>query len=176
MPLDVEDHGEAVPLQADAGKAVHRRVSGRMRELLRIDPELPPAHRRDLFADDGDQALAIGFRLLAGDERALIDAVHRPIGRDLRADDAGEGREPVVDGNHLVADARLDLSRPLDHADGADRTFQRVAELAAERAVRAGRESNGPEVGAAALSEIHITIVLSSTPAALMASSTWPVR
>jgi hypothetical protein len=38
------------------------------------------------------------------------------------------------------------------------------------------RESAGPAVGLAALSEIQITIVLSSTLAALMASSTWPVR
>jgi hypothetical protein len=29
-----------------------------------------------------------------------------------------------------------DLSRPLDHADGSDRAFQRVAELTPERPVR----------------------------------------
>ena len=39
-----------------------------------------------------------------------------------------------------------------------------------------GRESKGPAVGAAALSDSQSTIVLSSTPAALIASSTWPVR
>ena len=118
----------------------------------------------------------LDFGLLAGEERALVHAVDRPVRGDLRADDAGERREEVVDRDHLVAHARRDLSRPLDHADGADRAFQRVAELAAERAVGAAAELARARVGAAALSESQITIVLSSTPAALMASSTWPVR
>jgi len=38
------------------------------------------------------------------------------------------------------------------------------------------RVSDGPCVGAAPLSESQSTMVLSSTPAALTASSTWPVR
>ena len=38
------------------------------------------------------------------------------------------------------------------------------------------RVSEGPDVGAAALSDSQSTMVLSSTPAALIASSTWPVR
>ena len=138
-------------------------------ELLRVEAVLPPAHRRDLLADEGDQALAVGLLLLAGEERALVDAVDRPVRGNLRADDAGERREPVMNRDHLVARARRDLARPLDHADGADRAFQRVAELAAERAVGTGaRRRTGRDVGAAALSESQMTMVLSSTPAALM--------
>ena len=38
------------------------------------------------------------------------------------------------------------------------------------------RNSAGPDVGVDPLSVSQITIVLSSTPTALMASSTWPVR
>ena len=136
--LDVEDRGKAVPLGATAGKAVHRRVAGRADELLRVDPVLPPAHRRDLLADEGDQALTVGLLLLAGEERTLIHAVHGPVRGDLRADETGKRREEVMDRNHLVARARRDLSRPLDHTDGADRAFQRITELAAERAVRTG--------------------------------------
>ena len=77
-------------LLAKAGKPVHRRVAAGGHELLRVNPVIAPAHRGDLLADEREQALAAGVRLLASEEGALVHAVDGPVRGNLRADDAGE--------------------------------------------------------------------------------------
>jgi hypothetical protein len=66
-------------------------------------------------------------RGLAGEEIALVHAVDRPVVGHLRANDLRQRREEVVDGHHLVARARRDLPRPLNHVWHAQRPLQRIA-------------------------------------------------
>ena len=113
-------------------------------ELLRVDPPLVPPHRCDLVFDEGDQVLAVGVVLLAEEEGALIHAVDGAIAGKLCADDRRQGREEVVDGDHLGALSSWDPARPLDHARDPDRALESIAELTPEGAVVAaaiGRRS-----------------------------------
>jgi hypothetical protein len=58
--------------------------------LLRVDAPLPPAHRGDLVANEGDQTLPVGLRLPAKEEVTLVDAVDRPIGWKINVDNYGD--------------------------------------------------------------------------------------
>ena len=132
-------------------------------------------------ADEGQQAVAVAGLALAEQHVGLVDAVDRPVGRHLAADEAGEGRKEVHDREHRVrAGVRLDLAGPADEAEGPDRALGCFAQFAAEGTgvahVRRSLVAHlaGRSRLAARCPRRRRASVLSSTPSSFSVSRIWP--
>src|SRR4051794_29302509 len=95
-----------------------------------IGAELFPACRDEFGADEGEQMIARSG--VAGTEQqcALVEAIDRPVVRNLASCKASEGGEEIHNRKHRVGNARLDSARPTDDGHGSDRTLAHVAECA----------------------------------------------
>src|SRR6476619_1799214 len=90
----------------------------RRMDIGKVHAPLLPPYRHHIRADEGQQTVAVAGLPLAEQNAGLVDAIDRPVGWELAADEASEGREEIHDRERRVgAGIRLDLAGPADEAE-----------------------------------------------------------
>ena len=93
---EVDDYRVTVGFHSGSEDPRHRGNARSCGELLGVDTEMSPPNGHDLIAEECDQTLAVGVSLLAQEEIGLVDAVDRPVVRNIGSNDAAQRREEIV--------------------------------------------------------------------------------
>src|SRR5882672_53134 len=151
---------------AELERGRHHRVL-----LVEMHLEVAPLHRLQAIGAKHEDPFAPRLVALATEQRGLIDAVDRPIVRQLRSEQRGDRREEVDRVHDLVAHAaRRHLAGPADHERHANAPFPRREILPRHGPAQPshGWTNSGP------LSLAKITIVSLPRPRRSTASSICP--
>src|SRR6476660_9695351 len=91
--LRIASHGSA--RREHAGIAL--RPDARRMDIRKVHAPLLPPCSHHIGTNEGQQAVAVPGLALAEQHVGLVDAINRPVGGYLAANDAGEGWKSIVE-------------------------------------------------------------------------------